>query len=449
MSSYLLKNATIVNEGQQVRGDLLIRDGWIEKLFVGGQSASVDEGSHRVLDLTGMYLLPGVIDDQVHFREPGFTHKADLASESRAAIAGGITTFMEMPNTSPQTITQKLLEEKFSLAAEKSLANYSFYMGATNDNLDELKASDPSRVCGIKVFMGASTGDMLVDNPLSLEGIFREVSLPVAVHCEDESIIRANMERSRQLYGEDIPVHLHPLIRSHQACESSSRKAISLAERFGTRLHLLHLSTANEVRLLSNDSPPGKKQITAEVCVHHLWFHMDDYAKKGSHIKWNPAIKYHDDRAALIRAVKEGYFDVIATDHAPHSLEEKQQPYSRCPSGAPMVQHSLPAMLTLANKHHFGIEKVVELMCHNPAICFNISKRGFIREGYAADLVVIDAGKAHTVTRDSLYYKCGWSPLEGSTLDASVIHTFVNGNLVFEDGRFHEQHKGEALRFSR
>lgn len=447
--SYLLKNASIVNEGTTTSGDLLIQSGRIEKFFSGGHGGSLDEEKQAVIDLEGLVLLPGVIDDQVHFREPGLTHKADLSSESRAAVAGGITSFMEMPNTLPPTTTQERLQEKFLLASEKSLANYSFYMGATNENLGELKACDPSLVCGIKVFMGASTGNLLVDDPIALEGIFREISLPIAVHCEDENSIKANMEKARKKYGENIPINMHPLIRSHDACETSSRRAISLAEKFESRLHLLHLSTASEIRLLQNEQLLRDKRITAEVCVHHLWFNMDDYNVRGAHIKWNPAIKFRSDQLALLEAVKEGYIDLIATDHAPHSLEEKLKSYPDCPSGAPMVQHSLPAMITLANKHNIRIERIVELMCHNPAICFGIKNRGFIREGYAADLVVIDPDKPFTVNRDDLHYKCGWSPLEGCRLDATVTHTFVNGALVYEHGRFNEQTKGQPLHFAR
>ena len=448
-TSYLLKNGMIVNEGSRFQGDLIILGGVIDGIFPGGYQDSEAGHDFRVIDLQGSILMPGVIDDQVHFREPGLTHKADIYSESRAAVAGGITSYMEMPNTVPNTTTQDLLQKKFDIAAEKSLANYSFYMGATNDNLDELRATDPLNVCGVKVFMGASTGNMLVDNPATLENIFRQISLPVAVHCEDEMTVRKNLEVAKNIYGDPIPMFMHATIRSHEACERSSRLAIGLAEKFDTRLHLLHLSTANEVRLLNNDTPLHNKRITAEVCVHHLWFHIDDYAPKGSHIKWNPSIKYDDDRKALTEALKEGFADVIATDHAPHTLEEKKKSYVDCPSGAPMVQHALPAMFTLADKHNISFEKLVELMCHNPAICFNVKNRGFIREGYAADLVVVAPGKQTPVTRESLHYKCGWSPLEGSVLEATVEYTFVNGHLVYDNGRFDESQKGVALQFSR
>ncbi len=443
----LLQNTSIVNEGRIYRGDILLDRGVIRKIFPGGHRGAFSDEGCKTIDLKGMFLLPGAIDDQVHFREPGLTHKADIHSESRAAIAGGITSFMEMPNTLPQTTTQALLEKKFQLAQKKSLANYSFYIGATNSNLDELKATDPLNVCGVKVFMGASTGNMLVDSPDALERIFREVSMPIAVHCEDENTIQANLADARQIYGQNIPMHMHAMIRDHEACERSSRLAVGLAEKFGTRLHILHLSTGNEVRLLENDIPLDKKQITAEVCVHHLWFNMDDYAKKGAHIKWNPAIKFETDRRALINGIKASYIDVVATDHAPHTLAEKEKPYVECPSGAPMVQHALPAMITLGKKYGLGIEKIVELMCHNPAICFKIKNRGFIREGYAADLVVIDPDNTWTVNKDNILYKCGWSPLEGYSLHASVEYTFVNGHIVYEEGRFNETIKGQALTF--
>lgn len=449
ITSFLLKNAAIINEGETFFADLYINNGQIEKIFRGDHKNQINEADTRVLDLAGMLLLPGVIDDQVHFREPGLTHKADLATESRAALAGGITSFMEMPNTVPQTTTQELLEKKFRMASEKSLANYSFYIGATNNNSDELKATDKKNVCGIKVFMGSSTGNMLVDDPMALAEIFRYAKLPVAVHCEDEKTIAANMKLAMDKFGEDIPPYMHATIRNHEACETSSRYALGLAEKFDTRLHLLHLSTANEVRLLRNDIPLSEKQITAEACIHHLWFSIDDYAKKGNFIKWNPAVKNEDDRIALIEGLREGYLDVIATDHAPHTFSEKQNPYAKCPSGGPMVQHALPAMLTIAKQNGISLEKTVELMCHNPAICFNVKNRGFIREGYAADLVVVNPSKKTLVTNENILYKCGWSPLEGATLDYTVEHTFVNGNLVYDKGQVIEGSSGEALIFSR
>lgn len=448
-TAYLLKNARIINDGKTFHADLLINNRLIEKIFHEGHDGQVNESDIKVIDLTGMLLLPGIIDDQVHFREPGLTHKADIATESRAAVAGGITSFMEMPNTSPQTITQELLERKFQIAAAKSIANYSFYMGATNDNIDELRATDPLNVCGIKVFMGSSTGNMLVDSPAALSSIFRDAKLPIAVHCEDEKTIAASMKTATDKFGDNIPPYMHAAIRNHEACETSTRQAIYLAEKYGARLHLLHLSTANEVRLLENDTPLHEKRITAEVCVHHLWFTVDDHAKKGNLIKWNPAVKLEADRTALIRGIKEGFLDVVATDHAPHTLMEKQNPYSRCPSGGPMVQHALPAMLTLAAKNGIGFEKIVELMCHNPAICFNIKDRGFIREGYAADLVAVDPKKKLHISDDNILYKCGWSPLTGEVLDCTVAYTFVNGNLVYEKGTIIEGTTGEALVFSR
>lgn len=446
----LLKNATIVNEGAVFKGHLMIADGKISLILKENQLQGIPSPEHvKTIDLQGLLLLPGVIDDQVHFREPGMTYKADLYSESAAAVAGGITTIMEMPNTRPQTTTQKLLEEKFAMGQKSCLANYSFYMGATNDNIDELKATDIQHVCGIKVFMGASTGNMLVDKPDSLERIFRIKRIPIATHCEDESTIRANLANATRIYGENIPIAQHPIIRSHDACETSSRLAISLAERLGTRLHLLHLSTANEIRLLDNTPLPGQKQITAEVCVHHLWFSDKDYERLGSLIKWNPAIKQESDRKALVSALQNGYLDVVATDHAPHTLEEKQQPYKDCPSGAPMVQHALMVMLELYHQGILSLEKIVEVMCHNPALCFGIKNRGFIREGYAADLVVVDPERQQTITNERLLYKCKWSPMEGSTLKSSVVYTFVNGVPVFEDGSLNDAVKGQALQFSR
>jgi dihydroorotase len=445
-----LKNATIVNEGDVFKGHLIISDGKISRII---REETLPEAfpihDIRTIDLNGLLILPGVIDDQVHFREPGMTYKADLYSESKAAVAGGVTSFMEMPNTRPQTTTQKLLEEKFLMGQNSSLANYSFYIGATNDNIDELKVTDIQNVCGIKVFMGASTGNMLVDKPESLERIFQIKRIPIATHCEDESTIRVNFANAEKIYKENIPVSQHPIIRSHEACEVSSRLAISLAERFDTRLHLLHLSTANEMRLLENLTAPGKKQITAEVCVHHLWFSADDYERLGSLIKWNPAIKFESDRKALIRALQSGYLDVVATDHAPHTYEEKQEAYKDCPSGAPMIQHSLLVMFELFHQGYLSLEKIVEVMCHNPALCFGVKNRGFIREGYAADLVVVDPNKQQTITNESLLYKCKWSPMQGSTIKSSVIYTFVNGVPVYDNGTINDSVKGQALQFSR
>jgi dihydroorotase len=447
-TTFLLRNASIVNEGQSFNGSLLISDGKINKIFHGQVPVTLSE-KYPVIDLEGLVIMPGIIDDQVHFRDPGLTHKGDLYSETRAAVAGGITSFMEMPNTQPQTITQKELEAKFRLGQEKSLANFSFYMGTTNNNLEEVVATDPKHVCGIKVFMGASTGNMLVDNPNTLSGLFKHARLPVAVHCEDEAIIGTNLALAKKKYGDNIPMDQHPLIRNHQACLKSSALAVDLARKFGTRLHLLHLSTAHEMSLLNNSQPLKNKQITAEVCVHHLWFTDSDYASRGSLIKWNPAIKTRADRQALRQALSNSFIDVVATDHAPHTFEEKQNPYLSCPSGAPMVQHSLPAMLELVHQGVYSLEQIVSWMCHNPAICFGIKNRGFIREGYAADLVVVNLKQAQTVARENILYKCGWSPLEGTTLSSSVIYTFVNGIPVFDKGAFRESVKGQALEFGR
>jgi len=447
-NAYFLKNATIVNEGLTFRGSLLIDKGKIEKIFAGGHPASVSE-KYLPIDLEGLLLMPGVIDDQVHFREPGLTRKGDIFSESRAAVAGGITSFMEMPNTQPQTVTQKELEAKFRLGQEKSLANFSFYMGTTNDNLGEVMATDPANVCGIKVFMGASTGNMLVDNPGTLSGIFKNARLPVAVHCEDEVTIGQNLASAKEKFGDNIPMEQHPVIRDHEACLRSSTLAVELARKFGTRLHLLHLSTAREMDLLDNSQRLEDKLITAEVCVHHLWFTDADYATRGSLIKWNPAIKALADREALRQALRSGKIDVVATDHAPHTFEEKQHPYLSCPSGAPMVQHSLPAMLEMVFQGVYTIEQGVSWMCHNPAICFGVKNRGFIREGYAADLTVVNLSQKQTVTKDNILYKCGWSPLEGTTFNSSVVYTFVNGIPVYEKGRFNETIRGQALEFGR
>ena len=450
MQDLLLKNALIVNEGKIFRGGVLIRQGRIEKLFGAPEMQEEDYPQDiRTMDLDGLYLLPGVIDDQVHFREPGLTHKGDIATESAAAVAGGITSFMEMPNTLPQTTTQKALEEKFALGLEHSLANFSFYMGATNDNLEELRATDPGSVCGIKVFMGASTGNMLVDQPESLANIFRLTRLPIAVHCEDEATIQANLAIARKLYRDDIPAHHHPVIRDHEACETSSRLAVSLAERYGTRLHLLHLSTAGELRYLDRNTPLHEKRITAEACIHHLWFTREDYREKGPWIRWNPAVKDASDREALISGLADGLIDVVATDHAPHTREEKQRPYLQCPSGGPMVQHALVAMLEFFHRGRLPLEKIVDLMCHNPAVIFGVKDRGFIREGYAADLVAVQLDSPWTVTADNIRYKCGWSPMEGTVFKSAVMHTFVNGRHVYNQGKTDHAVRGEALRFSR
>ena len=446
MKQTLISGATLVNEGKIFAADVLIEGPFIAAILPPGSRA----GTAGVVDASGKLLIPGVIDDQVHFRDPGLTHKADLYTESRAAIAGGITSFMEMPNTSPQTVTQELLEEKYTLGHQKSLANFSFYMGTTNDNLSEILRTPPSTVCGIKVFMGASTGNMLVDDPKTLEGIFAGAPCLVAVHCEDESLIRGNLARYKERYGEASPVEMHPLIRSHEACLKSSSLAIEMARSFNTRLHVLHLSTAAETGLFDNRIPLTEKKITAEVCVHHLWFTDADYSERGNLIKWNPAVKTLTDREALWEALLDDRLDVVATDHAPHTLAEKGNPYGSCPSGAPMVQHSLVAMLERVRKGRISLEKVVEKMCHAPAECFRIEKRGFLREGYYADLVLLeDCTTPWTVERENLLYKCGWSPMEGVSFHSRITHTWVSGHLAFENGRFDESRKGMRLTFQR
>lgn len=409
------------------------------------------EGSEgaQVIDAHGKWLIPGVIDDQVHFRDPGLTQKGDLFTESRAAVAGGVTSFMEMPNTVPNTLTQELLEQKYKMAREKSLANYSFYMGASNDNLTEVVKTDPRTVCGVKVFMGASTGNMLVDNPDTLEGIFKHSPTLVAVHCEDEETIRSNTSLFREQYGENIPISAHPLIRSRQACFKSSKLAVELALKHNTRLHILHLSTADEMQLLSNKPSNSGKRITAEVCVHHLWFSDEDYARLGSWIKWNPAIKSDSDREALLAALLDGRIDVVATDHAPHTAQEKSNSYFLCPSGGPLVQHSLVAMLEMSRDEKLSPEMVVEKMCHAPARIFGVDRRGFVRQGYHADLVLVDPESPWTVDTDNILYKCGWSPFEGQTFHSKVTHTFVGGHLAWHNNQFDESHLGERLLFNR
>lgn len=444
---YHIINARIINEGDIFRGELIIKNNRIDKI-IKGQSGKVEDAA-EVIDVNGKYLLPGVIDDQVHFRDPGLTHKADLYSESKAAVAGGITSYMDMPNTIPPVLTQDLLEEKYRLAAQKSLANYSFYMGASNDNIDEIIKTDPLNVCGVKVFMGASTGNMLVDDPDALNDIFSRSNLLVAVHCEDEDTIRQNLLLAMEKYDEDVPIEMHPVIRSEEACYKSSSLAVKLAQRYNTRLHILHLSTARELDLFDNKISLDKKRITAEVCVHHLWFSDEDYKKKGTRIKWNPAIKTLKDKEGLIEGLLNGKIDVIATDHAPHTADEKQNRYFKAPSGGPLVQHSLIAMFELALDGKISVEQVVEKMCHNPAICFQVDKRGFLREGYWADLTVVDADAAWVVDKSNILYKCGWSPFDGETFRTKITHTFVNGNLVYFDGKFDESNRGQRLKFNR
>lgn len=446
MSSILIKNATIINEGERYLGNVLIRNEKIERIEKevdhSGLSADI------TIDAQGKYLIPGVIDDQVHFREPGLTHKGTIFTESKAAIAGGVTSYMEMPNTNPQTTSIEELEKKFNIAKENSWANYSFYLGATNDNIEEIKRVDPKRVCGIKVFMGSSTGNMLVDSRQALEEIFSLSPILVATHCEDEQTIQNNLRIYKEKYGDNIPFDAHPLIRSDEACYLSSSLAVELAKKHGTRLHLLHLSTAKEIRLLEN-KPTKDKKITGEVCVHHLWFSQEYYAKMGWRIKWNPAVKTINDKYALMAALNCGRLDVIATDHAPHTIEEKQAPYLQSPSGGPLVQHSLVAMLELVKRKAISLERVVEKMCHAPADIFNIAHRGYIREGYFADLVLVDPESPWEVSKDNILYKCGWSPFEGLTFKAKVTHTLVNGNIVFENGEFAHSPMGKELVFER
>ena len=444
MNSYLIKAATIVNEGQKIVADVLIKDGFITKI---GQNLSAN-GAQEI-NAEGQYLLPGMIDDQVHFREPGLTHKADIFTESMAAVAGGITSFMEMPNTVPNTLTQALLADKYAIAAETSLANYSFYMGASNDNIEEVLKTDSKNVCGIKVFMGSSTGNMLVDNEKTLENIFSKAPILVATHCEDEATIRNNLAEFKAKYGDDLTIEMHPLIRSAEACYKSSSLAVELAKAYQTRLHILHISTAKEIALFDNTIPLKDKKITAEACVHHLWFNDKDYATKGNFIKWNPAVKTEEDQNGILAGILNDNIDVIATDHAPHTLEEKNQPYSQAPSGGPLVQHALPALLEMHLQGKISLEKIVEKTAHNLAVCFDIEKRGFIREGYWADLVLVDLKDSWTVTKLNNFYKCGWSPFDGDTFQASVTHTFVSGNLAYQKGRFTTDQIGKRLTFAR
>jgi len=448
-SKKLIKNAFIVNENRLAKGDVFIHGPLIEDVVFDGEKHNFQESGYEVIDATGLYLFPGVIDDQVHFRDPGVTYKADIYTESKAAIAGGVTSFMDMPNTIPSTLTIDLLEDKYRIASEKSLANYSFYMGASNDNLDEVIKVDPEKVCGIKVFMGSSTGNMLVDNEKTLDGIFANAPTIVAVHCEDEKTVLQNLEKYKQEYGDDAPTRIHPLIRSAEACLKSSSKAVALAKKHGTRLHILHLSTADEMVLFDNSIPLQEKKITAEVCIHHLWFSDKDYDKKGNFIKWNPAIKTEKDQKALLNAVLEDKIDVIATDHAPHTFEEKSRPFFSAPAGGPMVQHSLLAMLELSRQGNIKLEKIVEKMCHNPAILFRVKNRGYIRPGYFADLVLVDLDKKWAVEKSNILYKCGWSPMEGETFHSEIKKTFVNGNLVYDEGRFDETVKGIRLMFNK
>lgn len=438
----LIVNAKIVNEGKVIEGDVHIRHERIEKV---GRNLSVKDA--KIIDAKGAMLLPGAIDDQVHFREPGLTHKGTIYTESRAAVAGGVTSFMEMPNTVPPVFTQELLEQKYTIASRDSLANYSFFMGTSNDNLEETLKTDLTKVCGLKIFMGSSTGNLLVDNPKVLEGIFSRFPGLIATHCEDEPTIRKNNEEYRKKYGENVPVEYHPLIRSEEGCYKSSSFAIDLARRHGTRLHVLHISTARETKLFDSHLSLEQKKITAEACIHHLWFNDTDYARLGTKIKWNPAIKTRHDQDAIFQAVLDDHIDVIATDHAPHTLEEKQNPYFNAPSGGPLVQHSLVAMMEFFLQGKVSLERIVEKMCHNPAVLFKIEDRGFIREGYYADLVLVDLHRPWTVSKDNILAKCGWSPFEGLTFRSQVSKTFVSGHLAFEDGNILEGATGKRLHF--
>jgi len=444
MSTILIKAATIVNEGQQFNADVFIKDGFIERI-----DNHIDVVADQIINAEGLYLLPGAIDDQVHFREPGLTHKADIYTESRAAVAGGITSFMEMPNTVPNTLTQTLLQDKYDIAAQRSLANYSFFMGASNDNIDEVLRTDAQNVCGIKVFMGSSTGNMLVDNPTTLENLFSKSPMLIATHCEDEATIQSNLAHYKQVFGENVPVRLHPKIRSEEACYLSSSMAVALAKKHNARLHILHISTEKETHLFDNTTPLKDKRITAEACVHHLWFSSEDYETKGNLIKWNPAVKTAKDREGILKAVLDGRIDVIATDHAPHTIEEKAQSYLQAPSGGPLVQHALPALLELYHHGKITLEQIAEKTAHNVATCFQIAKRGFIREGYYADLALVNLNKPWQVNKSNILYKCGWSPFEGSTFRSEIAHTIVSGKLAWSNGAFVSDSSGMRMSFER
>lgn len=445
MGRILLKNAKIVNDNKIFPADILLEDDVILKI----EDHISSDSAAKVMDLEGKYVIPGAIDDQVHFREPGLTHKGTIATESRAAVAGGITSFMEQPNTNPQTTTIEALEDKFEMARNSAFANYSFLFGGTNDNLEEIKKLDKNACSGIKLFLGSSTGNMLVDNEEVIEKIFRNTEMVISAHCEDESTIKANFAKYKAQYGDDIPVKYHPLIRSAEACYLSSSRAIALAKKTGARFHVFHLSTGKETELFRNDIPLEDKKITAEVCIHHLWFSEEDYDTKGTLIKWNPAVKTAADRDQLWEALLDDRIDVIATDHAPHTLEEKNNVYTSAPSGGPLVQHALPAMLEKYHSGKISLEKIVEKMCHNPAKLFQIKKRGFIREGFYADLVVLDLNDSWTVTKENIAYKCGWSPFEGNSFKSRITHTFVNGHLAYENGNFSEERKAMRLTFNR
>ncbi|MFK8044613.1 MAG: dihydroorotase [Crocinitomicaceae bacterium] len=444
MTQYLLKNATLINEGQIIETDVLIKGERIEKI-----AKNITDPNAEVIDLAGKWLMPGMIDDQVHFREPGLTHKGEIYTESRAAVAGGITSFMEMPNTVPNALTQELLADKYEIGAKQSIANYSFFMGASNDNIEEVLKTDPKNVCGVKVFMGSSTGNMLVDNEDTLTGIFSKCDMLIATHCEDEATVRKNLTDYEAKYGENMPIKYHPEIRSEEACYLSSSLAARLAKKYDTRLHILHLSTAKELDLFDNSIPLKDKRLTAEACLHHLWFTDQDYDEKGTYIKWNPAVKSAADREAIWEAVNDDRIDIFATDHAPHTIAEKEQNYFKAPSGGPLVQHAVLAILEKVKEGKISLERAVEKMSHSPAICFQISERGFVREGYFADLVVVNPKASLTVEKSNLLYKCGWSPFEGTTFTHAIDTTFVNGSIVYENGKVIEQRAAKRMTFDR
>ena len=441
--NYILKNGVLINEGRRTEADILVKNGKIQKI-----GPSLKEVGAEIIDVKGSFILPGCIDDQVHFREPGLTHKASIYSESRAAVAGGITSYMEMPNTVPNATTQELLQDKYDIASKNSLANFSFFMGATNDNLEEVLKTDPKRVCGVKVFMGSSTGNMLVDNKETLEGLFSNVSMLIATHCEDEQTIQRNLQDAKEKYGENIPIGQHPVIRNEEACYLSSSLAVSLAKKHNARLHVLHISTAKETALFDADTPLAEKNITAEACVHHLWFTEDDYSTFGTKIKWNPAVKSKSDRDGIWAALLDNRIDVVATDHAPHTLEEKNNNYLNAPSGGPLVQHALLSMFEHAKNGKISIERIVEKMAHNPAILFRVEKRGYIREGYFADLVVVKPEASEIVAKENILYQCQWSPFEGTKFSYSIDKTFVNGSLVYDRGEIIEAGNGKRLSFN-
>lgn len=444
MESIIIKGGQVINEGKIFPADILIENGRISQI-----APQITRGADREINAEGKHIIPGIIDDQVHFREPGLMHKGDLYTEPRAAVAGGTTSFMEMPNTKPPAITQAKLEEKYQAAAQKSLANYSFFMGATNDNIEEVLRTDGRQVCGLKIFMGSSTGNMLVDEPTALESLFSQVPLLIATHCEDEATIRRNMELYREKYGEDVPISCHPTIRNVEGCLISSTLATNLAKQYNTRLHILHISTQDELALFDPHTPLAEKRITAEVCVHHLYFNADQYETLGTQIKCNPAVKGVEHQSALLPALLENRLDIIATDHAPHTWDEKQQTYFKAPSGVPLVQHSLNVMLKLHQQGKISLEKIVEKMCHAPSICFEMDQRGFLREGYWADIAIIDLEKSWEVNKSNIYYKCGWSPFEGEQFKGQVTSTIVSGHLAYHEGTFNESKMGERLLFDR